>query len=112
MFYVLGAPKEVEEQIGAYFLDWHKRRAKQRIKCKILYNFDAKERAEQIKEISFTEIRFLPENIYTPALIDIGKDYIATILFGENPICFVIKNKKIAESYRNYFELLWKTAKK
>ena len=111
-FYILGAPSEANETLGAYFRDWHKERAKKGVRCKILYNQEARERAKKISNIGLTETRILPENITTPALIDISKEYVATITFGEKPLCIVIKNKKIAESYKHYFELLWKTSKK
>jgi|TARA_Y100000310_G_scaffold51278_2_gene47281 sugar-specific transcriptional regulator TrmB len=111
-FYILGAPKEATELLGPYFKEWHKERAKKGVDCKILYNWDSKERAEKIEEIPKTEVRFLPKEMKTPALIDIGKGYVATILFGERPICFVIKNRKIAESYESYFKLLWKISKR
>ena len=106
-FYILGAPKEATETLGPYFQEWHERRAKKGVYCKILFNEEAKERAELRKKTPLTEVRFLPKNIKTPALIDIGKDYVATLLFGERPLCIIIKNKKIAESYIRYFELLW-----
>ncbi len=112
VFYILGAPSESNELMGAYFQDWHKRRVKKGVKCKILYNKDAKKWAERRSKTSLTEIKFLPENVKTPALVDIGKDYVTTILFGERPLCIIIKNKKIYESYLSYFQLLWKTAKK
>jgi len=110
-FYILGAQKESVGSLGAYFQEWHKRRAKKGIKCKILFNQDLKNRAEERKKTPLTEVKLLPKNIQTPALIDIGKDYVATILFGERPLCVVIKNKKIAQGYLTYFDLLWKTAK-
>jgi len=112
VFYILGAPKEANELLGAYFQDWHERRAKKGVNCKILYNQDAKEWAKRRKKMPLTEVRLLPEVISTPALIDIGKEYVATLLFGERPLCIVIKNKKIAESYLSYFRLLWKISKK
>ncbi|RLE37752.1 hypothetical protein DRJ17_05875 [Candidatus Woesearchaeota archaeon] len=111
-FYILGAPREANEMLGAYFQDWHKRRVKKKIHCKILYNQDAKKWAKIRKKMPFTQVRFLPKEIKTPALIDISMDYVATILFGERPLCFVIKNKKISNSYISYFELLWKISKK
>ena len=110
-FYILGPQKESIETLGAYFQEWHKRRIKKGIRCKILFNQDLKERAEKRKKTPLTEVKLLPKNIETPALVDIGKDYVATILFGERPLCILIKNKKIAESYINYFELLWKSSK-
>lgn len=107
-FYILGAPKEATEALGAYFQEWHKRRAKKGVKCKIIFNKEAKEIAKQRKKTPLTEVRIMPNEVITPALIDIGKDYVATILFGDRPLCVVIKNKKIYESYLSYFELLWK----
>lgn len=110
-FYILGVPKEATETLGAYFQEWHERRVKKGVYCKILYNEDSKERANIRKKTPLTKVRFLPTHIKTPALIDIGKDYVTTLLFGERPICIVIKNKKIYESYLTYFDLLWKFSK-
>ena len=33
------------------------------------------------------------------------------IVWGEEPIGILIISKKVSESYKNYFELLWKIAK-
>lgn len=109
-FYILGAPKESTDKLGAYFQEWHERRVKKGIKCKILFNKNAKSRAEKRKHTPLTEVRYTPEGMITPALIDIGKDYVATILFGERPLCIIIKNKEIYESYVSYFNLLWKNS--
>jgi sugar-specific transcriptional regulator TrmB len=110
-FYILGIPTEANEVLWGYFQDWHERRAKKKVRCKMLYNADSKRFAEMRRKTPFTEVRYLPENIHTPALIDIGREYVATLLFGERPLCVVIKNKKIAESYIHYFELLWNISK-
>ncbi len=111
-FYILGAPKESNELMGGYFQGWHERRHKKEVKCKILYNQDSNEWAKKRKKTPLTEVRFLPENVKTPVLVDIGKDYVATIIFAENPLCIVINNKRVAESYLNYFQLLWEMARK
>ncbi len=110
-FYILGAPKEATKTLGAYFQEWHQRRIKKGVKCKLIFNKGAEERAKQREKTPLTEVKLMPSNIITPAIIDIGKDYVATILFSERPLCVVIKNKKIAESYIQYFNILWKTAK-
>ena len=109
--YIMGAPKEAHESLGAYFQEWHERRVKKGVKCKIIFNKEAEDRAETRRKTSLTEVRLMPSGIITPAMIDIGGDYVATILFGERPLCIIIKNKKISESYIKYFELLWKQAK-
>ena len=111
-FYILGAPRESTELLGPYFKEWHDRRAKKGIKCKIIYNKESEERAKKIGKLPLTETRIMQSGIITPAIIDIGKDYVATLVFGDRPLVFVIKNKKVSESYLTYFELLWKVAKK
>lgn len=110
-FYIMGAPKEATDVLSAYFNEWHERRVKKGVKCKILFNEEANERAKTRKKTDLTEVRILPKDIRTPALVDIGKGYVATLIFGERPIVIVIKNKKVYESYLNFFELLWKQAK-
>lgn len=110
-FFILGAPKESTEQLGAYFQGWHERRAKKGIACKILFDEEARESATKRKKTPLTEVRILPNKVKTSALIDIGKDYVATLIFGEKPTCIVIRNKKVYESYLAYFDLLWKISK-
>ncbi len=109
-FYIMGAPKEANELLGPYFQDWHERRVDKQVHCKLLYNRDAADWKDRREETPMTETRFLPEEVKTPALIDIGKPYVATMLFGTAPLCIVIKNNKIAESYLSYFKFLWNAA--
>tara|TARA_Y100000310_G_scaffold200877_1_gene200950 strand:+ start:6518 stop:7258 length:741 start_codon:yes stop_codon:yes gene_type:complete len=111
-FYIMGAPKESNDLLAPYFKEWHERRVKKGVHCKILYNHDfSEEWVNMRKKTPFTEVRILPKIIRTPVLVDLSKDYVSTILFGDKPLCIVIKNKKIAESYIAYFEMLWKMGK-
>ena len=70
------------------------------------------------KFISFKEnhknidIKTLPKEYMSPAEINIYGDNVAIILWDEVPQAFVIKNKKIADSFMQYFKLMWKVAKK
>ena len=111
-FYIMGVPKEAAEML-LFFEDWHKRRVKKFIKCKMLYNLAAKDLGEKRKKLPLTQIRYLPENIVTPALIDVVPklETTAIMLFGLRPLYISIKNKKIAESFLSYFNLLWQIAK-
>ena len=109
--YILGSSKDAAESLEGYFVDWQKRRIKKGIKLKILYTNDAKEFAVKRAKLKLTNVRILPKQITTPVAIDIAKDLVGTFVFGQNPFCFSIKNQKIAENYKNYFELLWKISK-
>ena len=55
------------------------------------------------------KVKYL-EEIKSPATTTIYADNVAIHILSDKPIIVMIKNKGIAESYRNYFEFLWKQA--
>jgi HTH-type transcriptional regulator, sugar sensing transcriptional regulator len=50
-------------------------------------------------------------NAKAEATTAIFGDYVSIHLAREKPLIMLIKNKDIAESYKNYFEILWKQAR-
>lgn len=109
---IMGAPREANEKFQAYFLDWNKRRIKLGIKMRIIYNHDCREFGAKREKMELTEIRYMEPQLETPAWIDIFKDYVVTINVHGTPVCFLIRNKESAETYKNYFEFLWKQSSK
>jgi len=106
---ILGAPKEAGEKLDIYFDNFNKRRIEQNKYMKIILN--AKHpRENKLKSIKKTEVKLFSKEITTPAWINIFGDYVATFNIAEEPIVFLIKNKKIADSYRQYFDLMWNSA--
>jgi len=110
--YIIGSSKTAGEQLETYFIDWQKRRIKKKINLKILYTEDAKDFAKKRIKLKLTKVKILPKEITAPVAINIAGDKVGTFVFGENPLCFSIKNKEIADNYKNYFSLLWKISKK
>lgn len=104
---ILGASAIAYEMLEFYFHWFDKRRAKRRIKTRIIFH-------EKVKaKIPISEIRYLPQKYQSPLAVNIYGDKVALILWSkEAPLAIVIKNKQISEGYRNYFELLWKMARK
>jgi HTH-type transcriptional regulator, sugar sensing transcriptional regulator len=110
---LIGAISREEEVIPGFFKDWNKQRQKKKIKLKILHKISAKEKAMTKKEImgKYFETKFLPEEIESPAVINIYGDRVANVLWkNNNPLCFLLINKDIADSYRKYFDYLWKSS--
>jgi len=105
---ILGVPREANEKFQAYLLDWNKRRIQSGINMKIIYNNDCREFGIKREKMKLTEVRYMKQELETPAWIDIFKDYVVTINVHGEPICFLIKNKESAESYKKYFDILWK----
>lgn len=105
--YIIGANKESIDLMGEYFSNWHKKRVNKKIKCKAIYLPEASKRALFRKETPLTETKVLPSTMKAPAFFVIGLDISITFIFGGKPLCIVIKNKQVAQSYEEYFELLW-----
>jgi HTH-type transcriptional regulator, sugar sensing transcriptional regulator len=107
---ILGAPKEAGEKLNYYFDNFNKRRTEKNLQLKIILNH-AHPREKKLTETKKTKVKVFPKNIITPAWINIFNDYVATFNLADEPIVFLIKNKKIADSYKQYFKLMWKSAK-
>ena len=64
------------------------------------------------KKEKYTQVRYLPKGYMTPAALSIFKDYVIHWVWTEKITIFIIKNKEVSDSFRTYFNLLWKIAKK
>jgi len=105
---ILGA-SHLANEVFKFYLKWYnQKRVKQKIKMKIIFN-----ETKNKNKIPFSEIRYLPSKYASPVAVNIYRDKVAIILWSkENPLAILIKNKEISEGYKNYFEIMWKTAKK
>ena len=111
VYYNLGHPRWSSELFNAYFVDFHRRRMEIGTTMKIIYNYDAWYWKQREKRTN-TFVRVLPKDLMTPTYINVYNDIVGTIFPGEEPVCFMIRNKAVADSYREYFALLWKQAGK
>ena len=111
-FLVLGAPKEAHEKFEPYFLDFHKRRQKIGIKLRIIYKPETKEYAKLREKMKFTEVRYLTDKLISPMWITIYKNKTILFVVSEILLGIVIENKTISNNFKEYFELIWKIARK
>lgn len=104
---ILGASPKAYETLQFYFHWYDKRRKERKIKARIIAQ------DKRIAKIPLAEIRYLPEKYANPVAINIYGDKVAIILWGSSkPMAVVIKNPEVSSGYRQYFELLWKVARK
>ncbi len=110
---VYGAPKEASEIFGEGFIqDYHKRRAKKKIHMCHIYNQNAEERIKELNKIPYTEARHLAKKYDSIVSTVISGDIVFFFIFSEPISVIRIQNSSIAESYKKYFKILWKIAKK
>ncbi len=106
---VLGAKALIYSELEYYIPHFEKNRVKQGIKWKLLWdNEKAKEKA---KRLNLMEGKVLPKSFESKGVVNIFGDKVAIFLWKEKyPSAFMIENKDIADSFRKWFDLIWKTS--
>jgi len=92
-----------------YFNIWESHRIQRKIQMKIVASKDVKGKVptKRLQAIKYLDLEF--KNLTSTFIYD---HKIAIFLWVEDPIAILIENQELADSYRNYFEVLWKSAKK
>ncbi len=104
---ILGANPKAGEVMQFYFNWYNKTRMKKRIHLKIITH------ERWFQRLKLSEVRYFSQKYANPLAINIYGDKVAIILWSKSsPIAIVIKSKEIANGYKNYFELMWKSSKK
>lgn len=99
-----------KEILREYFDQFQNRKKKKKIKAKILIDESLKN-SDYVKSIS-GKIKFLPKEYNYPSATFVYSNKVAFFVFTEYPTAFLIESKEIAESYKSYFNLLWRLAKR
>lgn len=107
---VMGIQKNVANLLGPFIQHFHKRRQAKGINMQHIYNSDAVERMDLINDMELTEVRVLPDEYDAPISTNIVGDEVTLIDFKKDALIIQIKNKELAQAYKNYFEHLWKAA--
>ena len=107
---VLGAKSDFSKQLIYYHPTWHKRRVKSKINLKVLFEY-GQEIAGQLGKLPYTEIRYLPKKIKSKIMIAICKDKTLIELWFDHPFTILIEDSNVADSFRQYFNLLWNISK-
>ncbi len=101
-----GAEYKIKEFLPYDFPKWDKERVSKKIHMRIVANL-------KIKPVTLplTKIKYVPSEFNSSVSTYIFGDKVALIMWVEDPLGVIIEHKSVADSYRNYFEYLWKTAK-
>ena len=109
-YYAFGAGKgENVKQIQLFFLKLHQQRLKRKVKSKIIFNKSSKGLFKAQEKSKFVQTRYMTGT--TPAAINIYKNFTIIAILNQEPITFLIRNKETADSFREYFKVMWEVAK-
>lgn len=108
-YLVICAPPEAGEKLRVYWKDHNERRIKKKIKMKIIVDYGHPQ-IPDFKKYKYTQVRVLKPDVKTPAWIFVYNNIIVMATVTGSTILFQIKNKSIADSYREFFKVMWREA--
>jgi len=112
--FVFGASKgESEKQADIFFLKYSRLRAEKGIITKIVFNEEIKKRKDRIDfflKSKQYQIKFLKQT--TPAEIMLYRNKSCIIILTKEPLIIRISSKEVTNSFKQYFDIMWKISKK
>jgi len=92
------------------YIVFQRRKKELKIKARVILS-DSSRGSDTVRKAE-SNFRFIPNSYSTLSSTFVYGNQIAIIVWSVVPIATVITSKEVAKSYKNYFELLWKQAKK
>lgn len=92
-----------------FFINYVHDRSQKGIKTKIIYNQDVESLGRVYENMPLVSVRYMPMGLVTKVGVNIYRDTIDMLDWSDpvNPKVIVIEDKNIAESHKEYFNLLW-----
>ncbi|MCK4552826.1 hypothetical protein KAT80_01350 [Candidatus Pacearchaeota archaeon] len=112
--YITGFPEPAKdlESLRTFLSNMNLRSSAKKHNLKIILEKSAKATLGKDREKEkFTQVKYMPNGYISPTAIDIFEDYVYLFLWEDKPYVFMIKNKLIAETFKNHHNFLWKIAK-
>lgn len=109
-YITLGGTDKAVEILGEHFWqNYNVRQAEQKNKGKIIFNRSLSGWAKQIQH-PFIKVKFLDEGIEPLTQTFVYGNKMLLLIWSDSPVATIIEDEKVADSYRMFFELLWKNA--
>ncbi|NQU78408.1 hypothetical protein HQ545_01435 [Candidatus Woesearchaeota archaeon] len=113
--YITGFSEEPYKlkSLRTFLLNLNLKSGNKRQRLKILLESSVRETLGKDRESEkYSEVRYMPEGYIAPAAMDIFENQVYLFVWGEKPLVFMIKNKKIAENFKKHHQFLWSIADK
>jgi HTH-type transcriptional regulator, sugar sensing transcriptional regulator len=105
--YIISTAYSATEGLKYYMGRYTEKSIKKKIKLQILYA-----KGDPTTTIPLADIRHLPDEFASPVATNIYGNRVAVLIWSLEPLAILIKNKQVAETYKKYFDVLWKFARK
>lgn len=105
--YIIGSEGQLTERMPTFANIFVARKDKKKLRARALLR---KGRFSDIRS-KYAKYRFLPQETASKSVTNIYGNKVAIILWSEIPEAIIIDDKSTADTYRAYFEFMWKNAK-
>ena len=104
--YIIGSEGQLTQRMPTFAKIFVARKDKKKLHAKVLLR---KGRFSDVRS-KYAKVRFLPQDVQSQSVTNIYGDKVAIILWSEIPEAIIIDDKSTAETYKLYFEFMWKNA--
>lgn len=107
---VNGANCDVDETLKFFFPRYNRIRKEKNIKCRMIFDKkfkDEKKLSSKLKEIPLSKIKFISNFNKSPTSQYIYGNNVAIVVWSENPLAILIRQKEIAQGFKDSFEIMW-----
>jgi len=109
-YYAFGAGKgENVKMVQLLFERLHNKRKEKKVKSKIVFNESSRGLFKTQEKSTLVEARYAAHT--TPAAINIYKNYTIIAILNEEPITILINSRETADSFKEYFQVIWTSSK-
>ena len=108
-FVVFGAKGPFGKEFETFIKHFYEGKEKKGIKTRSIYNSKFRNVLTLYKNLKLTEVRFIDGIV--PSTIVITKGKVLIICYGDDPRQVLIKSTPMAESFYQFFESMWESAK-
>ncbi len=106
----IGKDIEINRRLRYYFPRFDVKRKEKKINVKSI--LDNNERNKEIsKKIPLSETRYISQWTDPLTFTYIYGNNVTLVVWSEEPIAVLIRQKEIADGFRNYFNIIWEIAK-
>jgi sugar-specific transcriptional regulator TrmB len=97
--------------LGEHFWEgFHRKRTEKGIKARLIFHASLKKWAKHLRSLKLATIRITNTDFEEITETFICGDRVAIIVFLEKPFGFLIEEPNAANSYKKFFEILWKSS--
>jgi len=111
--FAAGFDQQYTKESRQFFREFQKKRVNKRYKIKLIANESTRiqtEKYEYYKKFGKPEYRFVDG--FAPVGVIIFRENVLNVAFENNPIAVIITSKQISDTYRKFFNEMWRIAKK